>query len=116
MAKKKEVRKSNSSSNKSNEKACAILSYFFVGIIWYFADEKMKKSDFAKFHAKQGLVLLIADLIAWAISMVPLIGWIISPILYIGILVLLIVGIVNSANGNMKELPLIGGFAKNFNF
>jgi len=38
-------------------KACAILAYFFVGIIWFFVDEKLKKNEFAKFHAKQAMIL-----------------------------------------------------------
>ena len=101
---------------KGNEKLCAILSYLLIGIIWYFADEKMKKSTFAKHHAKQGLVLLIADFIVWAIWMVPFLGWIIGPVLNIGIIILLIIGIINAANGKMSLLPIIGRFAEKINF
>ena len=36
-----------------NEKLVAILAYFLVGIIWYFADENMKNSSLAKFHTKK---------------------------------------------------------------
>ena len=38
----------------SNNKLCAALSYLLIGIIWYFADEKMKSSSFAKFHFQLG--------------------------------------------------------------
>lgn len=115
MAKKK--RKEAASNNEqSNEKLCAILSYLFIGIIWYFIDDEMKKSSFAKFHAKQGLVLLITDIIFWVVASIPFIGWILMPIFYIVLLVLLVVGIVNVANGKEKGLPIIGKFAKNFTF
>jgi len=99
-----------------NEKACAILSYLLIGIIWYFADDKMKKSSFVKYHVKQGLVLLIADIIVWAISGIPLLGWVIAPLLNIGLIVLLVLGIINAANDKEKPLPLIGKFGSKFNF
>lgn len=73
------------------------------------------QSRFARFHANQGLVLAIASTI-WSIASgiianIPLIGWIISVIMGIGSIfffVLMIIGIVNAANGEAKELPLIG--------
>lgn len=100
-------------------KACAILMYFFpIGLIWWLADDKMKKNNFAKFHLKQSIVLLIA----WAIiyvagSIIPFIGWfIILPIGGILVFILWILGIINSASGNEKELPVIGQFAKKLTF
>jgi len=99
-----------------NEKICAILSYLFIGVIWYFADEKMKKSSFARFHAKQGLVLFIADVIAWAIGSVPIIGWLIGWILYVGVIILMVIGIINAANDQEKPLPIIGKYGEKFSF
>ena len=97
-------------------RACALLAYLLVGIIWYFADEKMKKNAFAKYHVKQGLVLLIVWVIIWIVS-IPLfflfwLFWIIEIVL----IVLMILGIINAVNGKQKELPIIGTFAKSFTF
>ena len=85
-------------------------------------------SKFARFHANQGLVLLIAT-IGWAI-----VDGILSAILraiflrslnmlgvylfcgailnlvYIAFTVLAIIGIINVVNGRAKELPVIGKF------
>jgi uncharacterized membrane protein len=114
-------------------KVCAILSYLLVGIIWYFADDKMRKNNFAKFHAKQGLVLLIVSIIlSIAVSILsaiftPLlfmggglgIVWLISLIWYavsIVLFVLWLIGIIAAATGKEKALPVIGGFAKSLNF
>lgn len=99
-------------------KACAILAYLLVGIIWYFADDKMKKNGFAKFHTKQGLVLLITSIIiSIAGTIIPFIGWfVILPLGQLFVLVLLIFGIINAANGKEKDLPLIGKFAEKFEF
>ena len=99
-----------------NEKLCSILSYVLVGIIWFFVDDKIRKSEKVKFHVKQGMVLLIADLIAMVISGIFPIGFIGSQILYIFILILAIIGIINAANDSQKVLPLIGGLAEKFNF
>ena len=129
MAKKsksKEVQQNDA----NNEKLCAILSYLLIGIIWYFADEKMKKSSFAKFHAKQGLVLIIAEIlyrlvlgIIFSILFVPLMfgGMIfglvgVYRILQIIPLIFLIIGIINAANDKEKELPIIGKFANKLTF
>jgi len=101
-------------------KLCAILAYLLVGIIWYFVDENMKKNEFAKFHAKQGLVLLIVS-IAVSIAntflwIIPIIGWLVITVLNIAIFILWILGIINAANGKQKELPVIGHFGKKFTF
>jgi len=113
MAKKKVSKK-----EAEDGKVCAILSYLLIGIIWYFADEKMKKNKFANFHVKQGLVLLIVWAIIWIVGMIiPIIGWfIILPLGYIFVLVLAILGIINAANGSEKELIIIGKFSSNFKF
>ncbi len=105
-------------------KVCAALSYVLVGIIWYFADDKMKKNRFVKYHAKQGLALLIAWVIVWIVLSIlafPLafawaIGYLLWAIVEICMLVLLVLGIVNAVNGKEKELPVIGQFAKAFTF
>ncbi len=108
----------NNSVNVAGGKVCAILAYLLVGIIWYFADEKMKKNTFAKFHVKQSLVLLIVSVILQAIGMIiPVIGWfLILPLSGIFSLVWIVLGILSAINGQYKELPLIGKYSTKFNF
>lgn len=100
-------------SDVENNKAFAIVGYilpilFFIPLL----NESSKNSPFAKFHANQQLVLLIA---AFAINVVgtviPIIGWfIILPLGLLMVLVWAIMGIINAVNGQMKKLWLIGGF------
>ena len=98
-------------------KLVAILAYLLIGIIWYFADEKMKKNEFVKFHVKQALVLLIVDVLGYAIlGIIIIIGWVLMPIFGVVMLILWIIGIINALNGKKKALPIIGGFAKKFTF
>jgi len=91
----------------------AIVAYliFFVPLL-----TEAKNDPFVKFHVKQGLVLFISYIVDMFIGLVPILGWIIAPILFLVLIVLLIIGIINAAGGKEKELPLIGGLAKNFKF
>lgn len=101
-------------------KLMAILAYF--GILVIIPILAAKDSKFAKFHANQGLVLCICSIVLWvALSIIStlvykfafFLGMIISLLsflVYIGIFVLAILGIVNAAKGEAKELPLIGKY------
>lgn len=91
-------------------KVCAILSYLAIGIIWYFADETMRKNDFAKFHSKQAIGLIVFSIVIHIIGIiVPVIGWwIVLPLGQLLVIVFAIIGIVNAANGSKKRLPIIG--------
>ncbi|WHH60928.1 hypothetical protein [Petroclostridium sp. X23] len=69
------------------------------------------QSKFARFHANQGLLLLILGFAGnIVLSMIPIIGWLLMPIFAIFILVLGVMGLINGLNGKVKELPLIGKF------
>lgn len=97
-------------------KVMAILAYLgWLVLIPIFA---AKESKYARFHANQGLVLVIIQ-IAWAIVQGIVgsvlrslhLGFIASllGIVNLAFLALLIIGIVNVVNGRAKELPIIGG-------
>ena len=99
-------------------KGIAWLAY--LGILFFIPMVAKSDSKFCRFHSNQGLVLLIFDFIVWiaaAILTAIFIGiswrlyWIasiFSAAAGITILVFVILGIVNAANGKYKELPLIG--------
>lgn len=97
----------------------AIFAYLWILIIIPFLTDG-KDDPFVKFHLKQGLALIIFDVIGWFVSALigwfPIIGWLIVWLFWITSLVLVIIGIMNVLNGREKELPLIGRYAKNFNF
>ena len=101
-------------------KIMAILAYF--GILVLVPLLAAKESAFARFHANQGLLLLIAGIalsIAASILMfiVVFISYTLIFVVYgilsiasIGLFVLAIIGIINAAKGEAKELPLIGKY------
>lgn len=86
-------------------KAMAGLAYliFFLPLI------VCPESKFAKFHANQGLLLLLFGFGGSIIlGMIPLIGWLILLVWPLVVLVYGIIGMVNGFGGKAKELPLIG--------
>ncbi len=103
----------------AQNKAMGILAYFGpLCLIPIFA---AKESKFARFHANQGLVLLIAC-VAYSIassilnSILLAISWRLSFITgiisFVSVVfaILALLGIINAANGKAKELPVIGKF------
>lgn len=68
-------------------------------------------SKFGRFHANQGLLLLILGFGgSMVLSLIPVIGWLFLPVFAFVVLVLAIMGLVNGLNGKVKELPIIGKF------
>jgi len=96
-----------------DNKIIAALSY--LGILVLVPLLAKKDSPYCQFHAKQGLVLLIAWIVIGVVSVIPVLGWIIGILGSIFLLILFIVGLVNSLSGQAKELPLIGQFGSKFN-
>ena len=110
-------------------KVMAVLAYLsWLVLIPIFA---AKESKFARFHANQGLVLAIVEIglgivntiitaILGALTAIPAIGVIFGIItVLVGIVfwvlgivcfVFSILGIINAAQGQAKELPVIGKF------
>lgn len=95
-------------SDVEKNKIMAILAYILFLIPLLAAPN----SPFAKYHANQGLLLFIlAVVVNVAGTLIPFLGWfIILPFGYIAVLILMIMGIINAANGEMKPLPLIGQY------
>ena len=90
-------------------KAIAILSY--IGILCLVPLLAKKESKFAQFHAKQGLVLFVAEVIG--MFLIPLFG--LGALINLAALIFSIIGIVNVAGGKMAKLPIVGDLAEKFN-
>lgn len=100
-------------SENTNNKSIALLSY--LGILVLVPLLTAKDDEFVQFHAKQGLVLLIAAIAISIINVIPVLGQIVSFLGWLACLVLVVMGIMNVLNGEKKPLPLIGQYASKFN-
>lgn len=91
-------------------KGLCILSYLWL--LFLVPMLVNKNSPFTKFHVNQGIVLFIFFIIVSFISRIvfwiPLIGWIVGSAIWICQMILVIMGIVNAAQGQAKRLPIIG--------
>ncbi len=96
-----------------DNKVIAALSYF--GLLVLIPLLAKKDSPYCQFHAKQGLVLLIAWVLIGIIAVIPILGWIVGFLGSLFLFVLFIIGIINAFSGNVKELPVIGQFGAKIN-
>jgi len=67
-------------------------------------------SKFGRFHANQGLLLLIVAFAGSFILTITIVGLFLVPFYSIAIFVFAIIGFINGLNGKAKELPLFGKF------
>lgn len=87
-------------------KGLAWLSY--LGILFLVPLLAKKDNKFCKAHAKQGIVLFVADILI----VIPFVGWIWG----IFVLICIIMGIIAAFGGQYKKLPLFGGIAESLKF
>jgi len=86
--------------NETN-KAMAILAWIpIVGFILLLVE---KEDNFVKYNGAQSSILGLLELVAW----IPLLGQVIS----IGVLILIIVGMVKSSQGERFDIPALSDLA-----
>ena len=90
-------------------KGMAALSYVWVLCLIPLLGKK--DSKFAQFHAKQGLVLFIIDIVAGLIFWLPIFG----QLLIIALVVISIVGVIKAFNGQWWKIPYVYDLSKKIN-
>lgn len=98
----------------SQKTVMGILAYLgpLVIISWAMA----KQDPFVKFHIKQGLVLLVIEVFVWFLGMIFWPLWILLNLVNLVVFILAIIGIINVVQNKENSLPLVGSYAKYFNF
>jgi uncharacterized membrane protein len=79
----------------------AALSYFWI--LFLIPLLTKRDSKFVQFHAKQGLVLFVVEFLATLIMWIPLV----NVVLFIGIIVIAVMGIIKAYNGEYWKAPFI---------
>ena len=98
----------------SDDKLMGAIAY--IGILFLIPLLVKKDSNFAQFHAKQGLVLFVAEVIlgvvGWVLIFIPVLGWVILMLLSVGLGLLSLIALIQAAMGVEWKLPLgIGDIA-----
>ncbi|MBT4209478.1 MAG: hypothetical protein HOE19_00990 [Candidatus Komeilibacteria bacterium] len=88
----------------------AALSY--VWVLCFIPLFLKRKSKFAQFHAKQGLLLFGVEILGSWFFPIPIIGWALGLV----VMLLAILGVVNALSGNLWEMPFLGRYAKKMKF
>ncbi len=87
-------------------KGLAWLSY--LGILFLIPLLAKPDNKFCKTHAKQGLVMAIA----WILAVIPFVGWLWG----VFVLVCMIMGLIAAFGGKYQKLPLFGSIAASLKF
>lgn len=96
-----------------------IACWGYLGLLFVMPLFAAADSPFARFHANQGFVLMLAELVMAILvlashmlaSFIPAFVWLyllMTALFYIGMIAAIVFGIVNTLKGRAKELPLIG--------
>lgn len=98
----------------------AFIATFFSIIGFIVALIAWKKDKYVMFYAKQSLVLFIVYIIVYIVGLIlvwiPILGWLVMAVLNITVLILWIMTWIYALSGKMKDVWLIGSYAKNWNF
>jgi len=101
--------------NPETVKWMSVLAYF--GILFFLPLAVVPNSEEGKFHANQGLTLLLTiiaiSIVGSILGIIPIIGILgvlIVTLGNIGCFVLAIMGIINALNMEQKKLPIIGDY------
>ncbi len=106
-------------SKNDDSKLFAFLAVFFTVIGFLIAYIAKKDDKYVMFYAKQGLVLFLCSVVVGIFGFVAFSNMFLSMIYWlasIGLFILWIVGLVYSLSEEMKDIPIVGQFARKFNF
>ena len=90
-----------------------VLCYLgFLVLIPLFTEAK--NDTFVAFHIRQGLVLFVIEIVAWFLAEFIFPFLLLYQIINLCVVILSIIGIINVAQGEKKELPMVGQLAHSF--
>lgn len=97
----------------SDDNLMAALSY--VSVLAVVMLLVKKDSDYVKFHAKQGVVLFIGEVIYWVVSAFTWFLFFIWWILGLVFLIVSIIGFIKAFSGERYRIPVVADLADKFN-
>lgn len=97
-----------------DNKTLSMISYItIIGWLIAYVVGKDRLDAFSKYHLRQSLGLVLISLVLNILSISVSVLGMVFDIVGILTLILMIIGIVNAANNQIKPLPFIGKFFEN---
>lgn len=94
----------------NDPKVIAIISYLTV-VGWLIAFIlNNPKSEFASFHLRQSLGLIVAVVAIRVVMYVPFLGWVAGIVAAIGTFILWVIGFISAVEGRKKRVPFLGDY------
>ena len=97
---------------KDIEQNKIIAAIGYIGILCLVPLLFKPKSKFARFHGRQGLILLVGWVINFFISLIPGVGWILFFIGMVALIILSILGILKALAGEYWDMRYVSEYAK----
>lgn len=97
-------------SKKGVERKEAALSYMFI--LCFIPLLANRESEYVQFHAKQGFVLFVLDVLIGLVSWFPVFGQLAVLVLFFTS----VIGIIKALNGKYWEIPFVYEWSKKISF
>ena len=101
----------NSRDQKDIDEHRLLAALSYVWVLCFIPLILKRNSKFAQFHAKQGLVLFIIEVIGTVVFPIPIIGW----LLFILVVLMAILGAKAALDGEYWEMPFFARLVKKLN-
>ena len=101
------------SKDVTDNKAIAAIGY--IGVLCLIPLLLKKDSKFAQFHARQGLVLFIAEIVVSFVNIIPLLGQIVWFGASLVFFVVSIIGLIKALRGEQWKIPFLHEYTKLIN-
>jgi uncharacterized membrane protein len=97
----------------TEDKTTAIVSYLtLIGFVIAIVLHSSNKTRLGAFHLRQSLGLIVCSLAMWplgfVLAFIPVLGWLAGLAIWIGFIVLWVMGLIAAINGEQKPLPVLG--------
>lgn len=87
----------------------AVISY--ISFLCIVALVLKKDNKFALYHAKQGLVLFVFEVVTFIISIIPLLGWLLGMLGVVIFGLFSVWGMLQALMGNFNRFPIVSDIA-----
>ena len=91
-------------------KTAAIIAYITIfGTLIAFIMNSSKKNSFTSFHIRQFIGIFLMMMINKYL-IVDFLGWFIGGIVFVGLILLTLIGLMGAIQGKEKQVPIVGEY------